>query len=85
VHSSDTKRPPGHLSGQGPPILRWALFEAGHHARTASPDHLYYTRVAARIDANRAALSVARKLARRSHHILRRLGDQAWAPIPLTP
>jgi hypothetical protein len=33
--------------------------------------------VAARIDANRAALSVARKLARRSHHILRALGDQA--------
>jgi transposase len=84
VHASDTKRPPGRLSGQGPPILRWALFEAGHHAsRTASPDHPYYTRVAARIDANRAALSVARKLARRSHHILRRLGDQAWTPIPL--
>jgi transposase len=86
VRASDTKRPPGKLSGQGPPILRWALFEAGHHAsRAASPDHAYYARVAARIDANRAALSVARKLARRSHHILRRLGDQAWEPIPLTP
>src|SRR5262249_10065808 len=40
----------------------------------------YYAGVAARIDANRAARSVARKLARRSHHILRRLGDQAYAP-----
>jgi transposase len=85
VRSSDTKRPPGRLSGQGPPILRWALFEAGHHAsRASSPDHDYYARVAARIDANRAALSVARKLARRSCHILRRLGDQAWTPIPDT-
>ena len=83
VYSSDDKRTPGHLSHQGPPILRWALFEAGHQgSRTSSPDHLYYTDVTARIDANRAALSVARKLARRSHHILRRLGDQAYAPVP---
>ncbi len=83
VYSSDDKRAPGHLSHQGPPILRWALFEAGHQgSRASSPDHLYYTDVAARIDANRAALSVARKLARRSHHILRRLGDQAYAPLP---
>jgi transposase len=83
VHDSDRKRPPGSLSHQGPPILRWALFEAGHQgSRKTSPDHQYYAAVAARIDANRAALSVARKLARRSHHILRRLGDQAWAPVP---
>jgi transposase len=83
VHSSDGKRTPGHLSHQGPPILRWALFEAGHHgSRASSPDHHYYADVAARIDANRAALSVARKLARRSHHILRALGDQAYAPVP---
>ena len=81
VYSSDDKRTPGHLSHQGPPILRWALFEAGHQgSRASSPDHRYYTDVAARIDANRAALSVARKLARRSHHILRRLGDGALRP-----
>ena len=83
VYSSDDKRTPGHLSHQGPPILRWALFEAGHQgSRASSPDHRYDTDDAARIDANRAALSVARKLARRSHHILRRLGDQAYAPLP---
>jgi transposase len=83
VYSSDDKRAPGRLSHQGPPILRWALFEAGHHgSRTTSPDHRYYADVAARIDPNRAALSVARKLARRSHHILRALGDQAYAPVP---
>ena len=83
VHSSDAKGPPGRLSHQGPPILRWALFEAGHQgSRAGSPDHRYYADVAARIDPNRAALSVARKLARRAHHILRRLGDQAYAPVP---
>jgi transposase len=83
VYSSDGKRAPGHLSHQGPPILRWALFEAGHQgSRASSPDHRYYAGVAARIDANRAALSVARKLARRSRHILRALGDQACAPVP---
>jgi transposase len=83
VYSSDGRRTPGHLSHQGPPILRWALFEAGHQgSRASSPDHRYHADVAARIDASRAALSAARKLARRSHHILRRLGDQAYAPVP---
>ena len=82
VYSSDGKRAPGHLSHQGPPILRWALFKAGHQgSRQASPDHRYYADAAARIDANRAAISVARKLTRRAHQILRRLGDQAYAPI----
>jgi hypothetical protein len=28
VHQSDQRRSPGHLSRQGPPALRWALFEA---------------------------------------------------------
>jgi transposase len=75
--------PPGHLYHQGLPILRWALSGAGQlGSRTTSPGHRYYADVAARIDANRAALPVARKLARRSHHILRRLGDQAYAPVP---
>ena len=83
VYSSDGKRTPGHLSHQGPPILRWALSEAGHQgSRTTSPDHRYYADVAGRIDANRAALPVARKLARRSRHILRRPGDQAYTPVP---
>jgi hypothetical protein len=42
VYSSDGERTPRHLSHRGPPILRWALFEASHQgSRTASPDHLY--------------------------------------------
>jgi transposase len=45
VYSSDRKGPPGRLSRQGPPVLRWALYEAGKtHARASAPDHRYYTR-----------------------------------------
>jgi transposase len=82
VYQSDSKRAPGHLSHEGPEVLRWALFEAAHQsARPGSPDHGYYLQVAERIDHNRACLSVARKLCRRAHHILRELGDQALAPV----
>jgi transposase len=82
VHQSDRKRAPGHLSHEGPELLRWALFEAALQAcRPASPDHEYYRQVARRIDHNRACLSVARKLCRRAYHILRELGDEALAPI----
>jgi transposase len=82
VYSSDGKRPPGHLSRQGSPLLRWALFEAAQcAARPGSPDYAYYRQVADRLGGNRAALSVARKIARRAHHTLRALGDQALAPV----
>ena len=38
VRSSDRKGPPGRLSRQGPPVLRWAVYEAGKtHARTSAP------------------------------------------------
>jgi len=82
VYSSDGKRSPGHLSRQGPEVLRWALFEAAKSAsRTSAPDHDYYDRVRDRLTANRATLSVARKLIRRSRHILAGLGDDALAPV----
>src|SRR6516165_7577226 len=43
VWSSDRKGPPGKLSRQGPPVLRWALYEAGKtHARASAPDYRYY-------------------------------------------
>ena len=32
VHASDKRRAPGHLSRQGPPALRWALYEAAQAA-----------------------------------------------------
>ena len=38
VWSSDRKGPPGRLSRQGPPVLRWAVYEAGKtHARAVGP------------------------------------------------
>jgi transposase len=81
VYSSDSKRSPGRLSRQGSPLLRWALYEAARcSARTGSPDHDYYRQVADRLGGQRAALSVARKLARRCHHRLRALGEHALAP-----
>lgn len=82
VHESDQHRKPGVLARQGSPTLRWALVEAAHHAsKKSSPDHDYYQKVRHNQGASRAALSVARKHARRIHHILRDLGDQAWQPI----
>ena len=82
VYESDGKRSRGRLSRQGPPALRWALFEAAlPAARSGSPDHRYFLDTAERVGAKRAYLSVARKLARRTHHILRSLGDTAWQPV----
>jgi transposase len=79
VYSSDNKRSPGHLSRQGSPELRWALFEAAKAAaRSKSPDHDYYVEVRDRLGGKRPALSVARKLARRCYHSLRTLGDAPW-------
>jgi transposase IS116/IS110/IS902 family protein len=65
VHSSDSKRSPGRLSRQGPEVLRWLLFEAAKtSARSCAPGYRYYTDVKARYDANRAALSQARRIVR---------------------
>lgn len=82
VYSSAGKRSPGHLSRQGPPVLRWCLYEAGKtHARTAAPDHGYYAQVKDRIDGKRAAISEARKIVRQACHILTELGDDALLTV----
>jgi transposase len=78
VWSSDRKGPPGRLSRQGPPVLRWAVYEAGKtHARAPAPDHRYYAQVKERCGGKRAALSEARKILRQACHILAELGDNA--------
>jgi transposase len=47
VHQSDQRRAAGHLSRQGPPALRWALFEAAQAARRpSSPGRDYYDQAA---------------------------------------
>lgn len=78
VYSSDGKRSPGHLSRQGPEILRWVAYEAGKtHGRASAPGHDYYAAVKDRTDGKIAALSQARKLIRQACHILSELGDDA--------
>lgn len=86
VYSSDGKRAPGQLAKQGPDTLRWALYEAAKlSARPAAPEHAYYRSVKARHDGQRAALSVARKLARQARHTLLPLGDEALADVDVDP
>jgi transposase len=84
ITESDGKRALGHLARQGSPVLRWALHEAAMcAARPSSPDHAYYLQVKQRLGGKRAALSVARKLAREAYHTLRELGDRALVPAEL--
>src|ERR1019366_6594239 len=81
VHQSDQRRSAGHLSRQGPPALRWALFEAALCAsRACSPDHEHYSQAAGRIGPNRGPLAVARKILKRSYPLLGELGEEAMAP-----
>lgn len=81
VYQSDRHRAPGHLSRQGPPALRWALYEAAQVARhPRSPDRAFYEQAAERLGGNRACLALARKLLKRCYHTLRELGDDALAP-----
>jgi transposase len=78
-NSGQVQRAPS--ARQGPPLLRWALYEAAVYAgRPSSPDHAYFQQVKARLDGQLALLSMARKLARRCHHTLRNLDDQVLAP-----
>jgi transposase len=81
VHESDQRRAPGHLSRQGPPALRWALYEAAQVARRPrSPDRAYYEQAAERLGGSRACLAVARRLLKRSYHTLSELGEEALQP-----
>jgi transposase len=81
IYSSNDRRSGGHLSRQGPGVLRWAAFEAGKSgSRSTSPDRVYYQQVKARHGGKRASLSVGRKVLRRSYHILRHLNiDDVYA------
>jgi transposase len=82
VWSSNTRRAAGHLARQGSAELRWALYEAAKcAAKATSPDYAYYAALRSRLTAKQAALSVARKLARRCYHTLRECGAQP-GPMP---
>jgi transposase len=81
VDASDRRRAGGFLSRQGPQTLRWALYEAAKNSsHLRSPDHDFYAAVKARHDGKIAAISVARKLARRCYHVLRDVDpDEVYA------
>ena len=69
-------RSPGHLSRQGPEILRWVAYEAGKtHGRASAPATT--TTRPLRTDGKIVALSQARKLIRQVCHILAELRDGA--------
>ena len=63
--------------------MRWALYEAAQSAtRLQSPDYADYHALKTRgLTHTRASLTIARKIARRSYHLLCNLGPQAMAPI----
>jgi hypothetical protein len=85
TYESADKRPPGHLSRQGPEALRWALYEVAQSAaRSTSTDHVCYLGVKKRLNHKRACLSVARKVCRPAHRILRSLGADAFAPVNMS-
>ena len=83
VHRSDRTSRVGKLTRQGSPTLRWALHEAAQSAtRPASPDYQDYHALKARgLTHTRASLTIARKIARRSYHLLHELGPAALEPI----
>jgi transposase len=87
VHRSDQTARVGKLTRQGSSPLRWALYEAAQNAaRRHSPDHSDYDALRARgLTHTRATLTIARKIARRSYHLLRALGPDALAPVSDQP
>jgi hypothetical protein len=82
VHRSDRHAQLGKLTRQGSAPLRSALFEAAQSAsHRGSPDYADYHALKNRgLSHNRASLTIARKLARRSYHLLRALGPAALDP-----
>src|SRR5215207_5437470 len=83
VDAPDRRRAGGFLSRQGPQTLRWALYEAAKNSsHLRSPDHDFYAAVKARHDGKIAAISVARKLARRCYHVLRSIEPELVYAIP---
>jgi len=78
AESGETKRR-GHLAKHGSPELRWALVQAAQQARyPRSPDRPLYASIKARRKASQpAVLTIARKIARRSYHVLNAIEQAA--------
>jgi len=81
VHRSD-RITRGKLNRQGSPHLRWAFYEAAQGATRSTSPHADYLALKARgLSQTRASLAIARKLARRSYHVLGQLDPAALEPI----
>ena len=86
VDASDRHRGRRLPVAAGSRTLRWALFEAGMSAaRATSPDRDYYQAVKQAHDGKLAAISVARKLARRCYHTLRSIDPEVVYGFPSRP
>ena len=87
VYDSDGKhkgRPT--LTRQGPPALRWALYEGAVHAhKTTSPDHAYYTRLARRAGSGLGTAGGGPQARPSLPPPAARPGDQAWVESPGSP
>jgi transposase len=79
VEESGETRRRGRLAKHGSPELRWALVQAAHEARyQRSPDRPLYASIKARRKTSQpAVLTIARKIARRSYHVLHALEQAA--------
>ena len=75
VYSSDTTRSAATYPGKARPCSAGSSTRPRRAGNPQSPDHAYCSAVKARLGGQRATISVARKLARRCHHTLRKLGD----------
>ena len=82
VHRSDQTSRIGKMTRQRSSPLRRALYEAAQSAtRRQSPDYAHYQALrASGMTHTRASLTIARKIARRSYHLLNNLGPDALAP-----
>jgi hypothetical protein len=76
VHRSDQTSRVGKLTRQGSSPLRWALYEAAQSAtKHQSPDYAHYHALrASGMTHTRASLTIARKITKRSYHLLHDLG-----------
>ena len=83
VYSSDGKRSRGHLARQGPPLLRWALFESALCCGAAELTGPRLLRGGQRTARQHSGVPVGVPQAHppRAHHTLRELGDDAWEPV----
>jgi transposase len=84
VHRSDQTSRVGKLTRQGSSPLRWALYEAAQSAtKPQSPDYAHdHALRASGMTHTRASLTIARKITKRSYHLLHDLGPNPPSPAP---